>query len=90
MNTAIPMALLCALILGGLGPALDHAAKLQNKIDQQSQAAHDAAQQRAQARQQKTATALCLAERGAGAVATWPDASQPTTIVCSTRPVRVR
>lgn len=84
------IALLCALCLGALGPALDHAAALQERIDQQSQAAHAAAQQRAQARQRQAAVALCLAERGAGAVATWPDASQPTTITCSTRTVRGR
>ncbi len=81
------MALLCALCLGALGPALDHSAKLQERIDAQSQSAHVAAQERAKARQQKTAVALCLAERGAGAVATW---QTPTTIVCTTRPVRGR
>jgi hypothetical protein len=82
-----PLALLCALCLGGLGPALDKAAQLQDRIDQQSQAAHAAAQQRQQAKQHRAAVALCLAEKGAGAVATW---QTPTTITCSTRPVRGR
>ena len=90
MNTTLPIILLAAALLGGMGPALDHSAKLQERIDQQSQAAHAAAQQRAKARQHKAAVALCLAERGAGAVATWPDASRPNTITCSTRPVRGR
>lgn len=90
LHAAIPMALLTALMLGALGPALDQAAALQERIDRQSQAAHAAAQERAKAKQHRAAVALCLAERGAGAVATWADAAQPNTITCTARPVRVR
>lgn len=87
MNPALPLTLLAAALLGGLGPALDHSAKLQERIDQQSHTAQAAAQERAKAKRQRTALDLCLQERGAGAVATW---QTPTTLVCTTRPVRAR